>query len=161
LAAVIETMVVSDKNDVQLTTVTASHRRRLEWFRDHAGHVVPFPQPVPGAGLLATRAKGIYKPADLPYALSVRVMLSSPYADKAIELDANGNWSLDYFQENSNPAALTAEYTNRGMLRCRDDRIPVGVLVQVSKKPVRYEVEGLALVKGWSSGFFRLESTEI
>ncbi len=134
----------------------ATHRNRLSWFEANSGEEVPFPEAT-ADGYLATRAKGIYKPADTEYALSVRVMLSSPYADKSVEHDADGGWSLLYFQENPDPSALMSEYTNLGLLRCREDRVPVGVMVQLSKKPVRYRVEGLALVTNWEAGLFTLE----
>jgi hypothetical protein len=89
------------------------------------------------------------------------MMLSSPYADKAVEEDPNGDWTLQYFQENSDPHQKLREYTNRGLDRCQHDRVPVGVLVQTSAKPVRYLVLGLALVTGWEDGFFRLESAAL
>jgi hypothetical protein len=126
-----------------------------------AGKTVPLPAPLEGGSHLVTRAKGIYKPADLDHALSVRVMLSSPYADKAVEQAADGSWSLQYFQENTDPDAVMGEYTNRGLFRCKEDRVPVGVLVQDSVKPARYEVLGLALVVSWAAGFFTLESARL
>ena len=141
-----------------LSHLPDSHRERLEWFAKHRGQEVPFPEPLPGGLHLATRAKGIYKPAGIDHALSVRVMISSPYADKAVDRRPDGSWSLDYFQENPDPGAGHDEYTNRAMVRCITDQVPVGVLYQTQAEPARYEVLGLAIVTGWSSGFFRLES---
>ena len=49
-------------------------------------------------------------------------------------------------------------YTNRGLLRCHEDKVPVGVLRQASRPPdPQYSVEGLALITGWEDGFFLLE----
>lgn len=144
-------------HQISIKHLSASHRGRLRWFESHAGQTVPFPNKT-ADGLLVTRAKGIYKPADLRHALSIRVMLSSPYADKAVREQTDGTWSLEYFQENPDPAELMSEYTNRGLLECCNDRVPVGVLVQTSTKPVRYDVLGLAIVTGWSDGLFSLES---
>jgi hypothetical protein len=144
-------------HEVTIAHLPGSHQARLRWFDEHAGRTVPFPGKT-ADGLLVTRAKGIYKPADTPYALSVRVMLSSPYADKAVEERADGGWSLQYFQENPDPSQKLREYTNRGLDRCQHDRVPVGVLVQTSVSPVRYDVLGLAMVVGWEQGFFTLES---
>lgn len=141
--------------------MSATHKERLLWFQSRAGREVPFPSPLRDGLFVVTRAKGIYKPADLEYALSVRVMLSSPYADKSVERHSDGTWSLDYFQENPDPAAVRGEYTNRGLLACSRDDVPVGVLVQTLLKPVRYDVLGLARVEGWSNGFFRLSSTQL
>lgn len=62
-----------------------------------------------------------------------------------------------YFQENKDPAKRDLEYTNQGLVRCMQDRVPIGVMVQMSKKPqVRYLVLGLGLVKEWDSGYFRI-----
>ena len=45
-----------------------------------------------------------------------------------------------------------------GLLRCHEDRVPVGVLRQASRPPdPQYSVEGLALITGWDNGFFLLE----
>ena len=142
---------------VDISSFAKHHRRRLEWFERNAGSNEPFPR-LTSDGPLVTRAKGIYKPAGLDYALSVRVMVSSPYADKAVEWSSNGGWSLQYFQENPDPAQKMSEYTNRGLARCQQDRVPIGVLVQTSVRPVRYDVLGLALVVDWDDGFFTLES---
>jgi putative restriction endonuclease len=147
-------------HDVNISSLPDHHRRRLQWFSDNSGTTQPLPEPV-ADGPLITRAKGIYKPAGLEYALSVRVMVSSPYADKAVERHPGGGWSLQYFQENPDPSQKMQEYTNRGLDYCQQDRVPVGVLVQVSTKPARYDVLGLALVVGWEAGFFALESARL
>lgn len=146
-----------ESHGVDLTHLNDGHRRRLGWFERHAGTNLPFPEPT-SDGPLVTRAKGIYKPAGLPYTLSVRVMINSPYADKAVEEFPDGTWSLQYFQENPDPARKHREYTNRGLSQCQHDRVPVGVLVQTSVSPVRYDVLGIAHVVGWNAGFFSLES---
>lgn len=50
-------------------------------------------------------------------------------------------------------------YTNRGLMACLRDGVPVGVLVQRSPKPnVQYRVLGLAAVTDWTDGFFTLSS---
>jgi putative restriction endonuclease len=152
---------VTHQHRLSIGHLTPSHQRRLRWFQEHAGTVTPFPSPVADGELLATRAKGIYKPKGFDYGLSIRVMLSSPYADKAVEHDQDGTWSLQYFQENTDPSMFDREYTNRAMIRCRDDNVPVGVLIQKSLRPVQYEVLGLARVMGWADGFFSLESAQI
>lgn len=142
---------------VDLSRLPEHHRGRLSWFANNAGQNLPFPAPTDD-GHLVTRAKGIYKPAGVVHALSVRVMMTSPYADKAVERWPDGSWSLQYFQENSDPAQKMGEYTNRGLDRCQRDQVPVGVMVQTAQDPVRYDVLGLALVTGWDAGFFSLES---
>lgn len=137
------------------------HRQALLWFAERADTVQPWPQPLPlpeGETFLATRAKGIYKPAWSQYALSVRQVLDSPYADMEPVYREDGTWQYQYYQENGDALALEEEFTNRGLLVCRRDSIPVGVMRQVSGKPnVRYKVLGLALVAGWDDGYFFFE----
>ena len=62
-------------------TLSPDHLGRLAWFDEHAGQVVPWPQPLPGERHLATRAKGIYKPDGWDYALSIKILPDSPYDD--------------------------------------------------------------------------------
>lgn len=134
------------------------HRNALRWFAKHAGTVQPWPGSLDDGTLLATKAKGIYKPAWSDYALSVRQTIGSPYSDKEPIRRADGTWQYLYFQENSDPTARDAEYTNKGLLACRRDGVPVGVMRQVSAKPgVRYNILGLALVASWDGGYFHLE----
>lgn len=107
---------------------------------------------------LVTTAKGIYKPEGWAYTLSVRQVLNGPYPDREPLFRADGAWLYCYFQENSDPAERDNAYTNRGLMACLRDRVPVGVLLQVAPKPgVRYRVLGVALVAGWDAGYFFLE----
>lgn len=111
----------------------------------------------PGARLV-NQAKGIYKPAYTDYTLSVRQTLNSPYADKEIVLRSDGSWLYPYFQENPDPLERDREATNRGLIRCMEDGIPVGVLIQSKPKPsVEYHIVGLAKVIDWRDGYFFLE----
>lgn len=136
------------------------HQQALRWYLDRTGEEHVWPQPLEIAGqqtLLATKAKGIYKPQWTKYALSVRQTLDGPYLDREPVVSPDGTWSYEYFQENEVPAARDEEFTNRGLMACWEDRVPVGVMLQVSEKPhVRYRVLGLALVTGWKDGYFSL-----
>jgi hypothetical protein len=142
--------------------ITPEHRQRLAWFDEHQGQISPFPAPLRSGLLLATKAKGIYKPRDLPYALSVRINLDSTYPDGKVLRRADGSWSLAYHQENRNPANRDAEYTNRGLMQCIADRIPIGVLRERRPKGGRseYDVLGLAIPVRWYDGYFFLESLD-
>lgn len=138
------------------------HRRALLWFTEHAGTVQPWPQPLSlpeGATFLATKAKGIYKPAWSQYALSVRQTLDSPYPDREPIYREDGTWQYQYFQENTDALALEEEFTNLGLLESWRDSVPVGVMRQVDKRKskVRYHVLGLALVANWDGGYFFFE----
>ena len=145
----------------RLTVVPNRHRTALQWFVAHSGTECGWPEPLFHDGqetLLATRAKGIYKPAWSRYALSVRQTLGGTYPDLDPIVRPDGSWLYPYFQENEDPTSRDDEYTNRGLVECWHDRIPIGVLRQVKSKPEpRYLVLGVALVAGWDGGYFFLE----
>lgn len=134
------------------------HLLALRWFAGHTGSLEPWPDPLPDGTLLATKAKGIYKPSWSRYALSVRQTLESRYADRPLEIRGDDGWVYRYFQEDLDPAARDSLYTNRGLMACIRDSIPVGVMLQTKGKPdVRYRILGLGLVKDWSAGHFTIE----
>lgn len=137
------------------------HQAALRWFSDHQGTDQPWPTALhlpEGATLLTSKAKGIYKPKWLPYALSVRESLGEYYPDREPRIRPDGTWQYLYFQENQDPSARDSEYTNRAMMACMRDRIPVGVMRQTRPKPhPQYRVLGLALVTEWKDGYFVLE----
>lgn len=138
--------------------LTAEHWRALEWFDERGGLEIRWPAPLHGDLHLVNRAKGIHKPAGWQYALSVRETLSGEYDDKKPQFHDDGTWRYEYHQEGDAPAERDDSYTNRGLMTCLRDGVPVGVLRQTQGKPnVRYEVLGLALVKGWNEGWFTLE----
>ncbi len=137
------------------------HGAALEWFAERAGEEHPWPQAIEAGNertLLVTKAKGIYKPEWSEYALSVRQTLGGPYPDLEPVMRTDGTWLYAYCQENEGPAARDKEFTNRGLVACWRDRVAVGVMRQVSRRPrVRYRVLGVALVSGWDAGYFFLE----
>ena len=133
------------------------HFEALLWFHENAGTEVASSEKLPDGTSLVLQ-KGIYKPAWSDYALSIRSNINGPYEDGTPISHPDGTWSLRYFQENADPGMRDTMYTNRGLLRCQDDDVPVGVLLQVSRNPSRYRVLGLALVVGWEDGYFLLES---
>jgi hypothetical protein len=111
-----------------------------------------------GSTLLATKAKGIYKPAWSPYALSVRQTLGGPYPDREPIHRPDGTWVYQYFQENAAADERDDEFTNRGLVACWNDGVPVGVMRQLQGKPaVRYVILGVATVAGWDGGYFFFE----
>lgn len=139
------------------TSLPTKHRAALQWFVDHAGRVSPWPDRLTDGTLLATRAKGIYKPEWSRYALSIRQTLGGKYPDRPPAIRPDGSWSYLYFQENDDIAQRDSEYTNVGLLNCMRDAVPVGVMIQVQENPARYRVWGLALVTRWDWGYFLFE----
>ena len=112
-----------------IARIGPEHRRQLAWFEEHEGQVSGFPAPLEDGLLLVSKPKGIYKPQGLPYALSIRIALDSPYLDGVPEAaPGGGGWLLSYHQEGDNLTDRDRLYTNRALRKCIDDQIPVGVL---------------------------------
>src|SRR5215472_7466480 len=126
-----------------LARISPAHQRRLAWFEEHQGEVSGIPGPLADGLLLVSAPKGIYKPADLPYALSIRINLDSPYADGVPVPTPGGGWLLSYHQDNADPPPDT----NEALRQCIADRVPVGVLREraPARHPARYDVLGLAM----------------
>jgi hypothetical protein len=103
------------------------------------------------------RPKGIHKPEGWSHTLSVRQALKGPYADQPPIGSINDGWTYRYFQEGADPQARDKHATNRGLMACLTDDVPVAVLIQEQAKPkVRYRVWGLAKVASWDAGYFDL-----
>ena len=149
--------------DAAIAKVEGEHAQALRWFKAHAGQTVGWGEIKSHAdqgARLVTQAKGIYKPQYTDFALSVRQTLDSPYADKEVVRRDDGSWVYPYFQENADPSQRDTEATNRGLMKCMEEGIPVGVLMQTKPKPgVEYNVLGLATVAEWRDGYFILEGS--
>ena len=143
-----------------IARISLPHRRRLAWFEEHQGEVSAFPEPLANGLLLVSKRRGIYKPGNLAYALSIRINLDSPYADGVPVPTPGGGWLLSYHQENADPAERDEMFTNRGLMRCIADRVPVGVLREraLAARRSQYDVLGLAMPVRWSDGYFFFES---
>jgi putative restriction endonuclease len=119
--------------------------------------LISWPEPLGGL-FLVNRPKGIHKPKGWTHTLSVRQSLKGPYADRPPVGAIDGPWTYDYFQEGHDPADRDNYATNRGLMACALDEIPVAVLIQEKGRPnVRYRVWGLAKVARWHEGHFTLQ----
>lgn len=129
------------------------------WFLGHAGQTVSWSIISATRPRVATQAKGIYKPAESQYVLSVKETLSGNYPDKEPVYREDGSWLYEYFQENRDPALRDSEFTNRAMMASLNEKVPIGVMIQTKAKPnAQYKILGLAYVTGWDEGYFYLES---
>ena len=148
--------------DFLIKNLDKNHKNQLIWFFNNKSKKIDGWLPILNEGeKLATKAKGIYKPKDNEYALSVRSSLSSHYQDKLKKL-SNGKFVFYYFQENLNPKERDLEYTNIGMKKCMKDKIPIGIFVQIKPKPNPvYEILGAGVVKSWDQGFFTINGFDI
>lgn len=144
-----------------LRPISGEHLVALQWFNKNAGHRVAWidmQEFSSDHSRLVNQAKGIYKPKYTNYALSVRTIQDGPYPDKEVEFRDNGSWVAQYFQENPDIGLRDREATNRGLMKCMEDQVPIGFLVKRKPKPgVEYDVLGLGLVVGWEAGYFTIE----
>ncbi|HEY0927668.1 HNH endonuclease [Brevundimonas sp.] len=141
----------------RLASLPPVHRNALKWFWDRRGALIDWPEPLDGL-FLVNRPKGIHKPANWDHVLSVRQSLNGPYADKPPQGSYDAEWRYQYFQEGLDPASRDKFASNRGLVRCKEDEVPVAVLIQETGKPrVRYRVWGLGRVIDWKDGYFTIE----
>ena len=137
--------------------LSVDHKKKLEWFMENKNKEIKgWPKPLNNQ-LLLCKPKGIYKPRESEYVLSIRTSINGPYDDKLVEYN-NGKFEFSYFQENLNTRKRDLEYTNIAMNKCINDVIPVGVFIQVKTKPnPEYKVLGPAVVKSWKDGFYKIK----
>jgi hypothetical protein len=142
-----------------IARIGPDHRDRLAWFEEHQGDVLPSPVPLPGGLRVVHPRKGIYKPAGLPWTLSIKIKLNSRYADSPPVPTPGGGWLLEYPEETP-PAGRDTTASNEGLKQCIADRVPVGVLYEhpPARHRALYDVLGLALPVRWSDGLFYFES---
>lgn len=141
----------------QLAVLSPEHREALEWFHHRRGEIIDWPDQLNGL-FLVEKAKGIRVPKGWPYSISVRQTLNSEYGDRKPVEAPDGSWTYEYHQEGKDPDGRDQFHTNRALLNCGADDVPVAVLIQTKAEPrAAYRVLGLARVAGWSKGFFRFE----
>jgi putative restriction endonuclease len=107
--------------------------------------------------------KGIYKPAGSEYALWVRETEGGPYPDQKPQYLPDGSWSYKYSPEGRGGTSDLTLPTNRGLLHCLRDRVPVGVFRQESNASGHrvYKVHGLAFVEKVEGDHFVLRGEPI
>src|SRR5437667_8278534 len=137
-------------------------KEQLLWLRTNYGTIVEAER----LGRLVKGfkcQKGIYKPARSSYALWVRQTLRGVYPDEDPQYSPDGSWTYRYSPESRDGRIDMDLDTNQALLRGMEDRIPVGVMRQVSTRSLSrsYEVLGLAYVERFDGRHFVLRGESI
>ena len=137
-------------------------KEQLLWLRTNYGTIVEAER----LGRLVKgfkSQKGIYKPTGSSYALWVRQTLRGVYPDEDPQYFPDGSWTYRYSPEGRDGRINMDLDTNQALLRGMDDRIPVGVMRQVSTRSLSraYEVLGLAYVERFDGKHFVLRGESI
>ena len=140
-----------------LSELTPDHSERLMWFYDRAGQEIDWPGELSDSRFLCSKQGGIFKPEGWKYALSVRQSKDPNYPDMEPIFREDGSWSYQYHQEKKEEKDFDKSYRNIALRNCMEDNIPVAVFRQISKKPAKYKVLGLARVDFFDSGYFHFE----
>jgi len=143
------------------SNLSKKHVQALQWFLSNANNVVPWTGHLEDGTLLFTKAKGIYKPKESEYALSIRHEPSTHYLDQDPIFNKDGSWLYKYHQEEDSKRNKKASelYTNLGLIACMRDGVPVGVAIKINKKPnIQYKILGIAKVIDLKDGVFTLKS---
>jgi len=137
----------------------ARHLQALRWFEEHAGQEFSHrPFDVGLAIKVSSLQKGIWKPAGIPYAVSVVQTHKGVYDDQDPIVFEDHSWKYFYHQQGksaedlSNPQGI---FANAALFECMRDHVPVGVIIPAVDGRA-YQVLGLAMVEGYSQGFFEL-----
>jgi hypothetical protein len=107
--------------------------------------------------------KGIYKPTDSSYALWIRQTVRGKYPDKEPDIYPDGSWSYEYMPEAKGGKTDLSLSTNRSLLNCMNDRVPIGVFIQREIPDIQraYQVMGLAYVEDFDGTRFIIRGEAI
>lgn len=138
-----------------LSGLHKEHARKLNWFYKNKGKSFSWSDLVPE---YANAYKGIFKPKDLSYALSVRTQKRSVYKDGEFEYYANDSWILEYdLESNEQSDSSKVLWTNKALINCAKGFVPIGIIEQLKGKPdAVYRVHGPGLVKVISDSSVRI-----
>jgi len=147
-----------------LNSLDQTHKLKLEWFLKNKGKEILWSETKPGNNKLKgeislfSAFKGIYKPEREDYVLSFRELLTSKYSDQTPTVNQDGSWIYRYKEELGSKQTEAPEdlFSNIAAKRCMEDKVPVGVAIQISKKPnpTKYMILGLGVISEWVDGFF-------
>lgn len=142
-----------------LTEIAKHTGKRVPWqFIKQTPHFIPHIE------RFHNLITGIFKPAWSDYALSIVIRTTGPYeAKNEVIFLEDGRWLMAY----SPRAGGLQVADNRALVKCMDERIPIGVFRQLTDKTDKklgstYRVLGLGLVTGYDSNqdVFIVESAD-
>ena len=149
----------NDRN-LQLTHLSKLHLDALCWFSLNKNKSFNYKeisgekQLENGPIYLFNTAKGIHKPKTEKYALSIKVLKDNSYQDR-IENNSDGTWSLKYHKEDG------SEWTNDGLIKCMEDKVPIGLFYQTKSPPSPiYIVHGLGLINEYDGIYFKIREID-
>lgn len=107
--------------------------------------------------MISAGGRGIYKPKDSPYALSIRCdMTDNPYDDD-IYFDENGNFEkLIYHGPTSQKLHNRAKNDINSLISCYEDKIPFGIIYTLDKKKKSYRSLGLGIIKAHYDNIYEI-----
>ena len=153
-----------------LIEMDVGRARSIEALEERSGEVLSVKEiegllPTGPAQASFRQSKGIYKPAGSKHALWIRTTLKGQrrYSDSVpLVISPSGNWTIQYSAEDSKGQIHPDQWTNRSLLKCLDDKVPVAVFREVAGEGKKsYKVLGIAYVSNWDGHYFTLTGTAI
>jgi len=104
-----------------------SYVERLNWFKDNEGIKQDKKlEPLEGKEHLVSAAKGIYKPKDIKFVLSIKITDSGKYSDgEFFSIIGNGR---AFYYELEKSKNIIPSYSNAALIENIKHSVPVGVL---------------------------------
>lgn len=106
--------------------------------------------------MISAGGRGIYKPKDSPYTLSIRCdLVDNPYDDE-IFFDDEGNFKkLIYHGPTSKKLENRAKNDIASLIACYEDNIPFGIILTLDKKKA-YQSLGLGIIKSHNDNIYEI-----
>ena len=107
--------------------------------------------------------KGIYEPSDSDYALWIRQTARGVYGDKEPDVLPDGSWTYEYMPEAKNGKTDLTLSTNKSLLNCMNDKVPIGVFIQkrIPNVDRSYLVLGIGYVETFDGTHFIIRGEPI
>jgi len=118
----------------------------LNWFRNNKN--VGYDKQIPklNGSPLTSPAKGIFKPKNIKYVLSIKKSNKSSYKDGSVFKIFTKGEALIYKEEKNNGSS----FSNQALLYNLQDSMPVGVVIKTTSKPhANYTIHGCFYPIAW------------